>query len=299
MLYDIKVFVKPILLFLSVYSMKIFLLIILLLIAFYLIERKNRYDIVITWVNLTGDINDYIELRYLLRSICNSRFPYGSIYIVHSDYKIIDGIRKLGPPTYLKETSRLKFISHQSLGCNYEISRACQIPFLFNRIRGLSNHFFHIEDDQFVMNRNVFYDLIRQHRNKQVKVNMVKYVGYDKILNSSVPIGGEKQWVFGQMNAGKLLGAERYSFDIHTIKFYDKNILNKIETLYPTVWDKSKRLINPFPSDRYRCNLWSLFSGYLMEKLNYTSVDLLDNGDYIEIHTNGFNEYSHEKVVRQ
>ena len=147
-----------------------------ILILIYLLSTKNnnetKYDIVITWVNLTGDINDYLELKYLLRSFNKHKVNYRNIYIIHREK---EG-KMFGYPTYLNEDNRLKFISHQSLGCNWEIGRACQIPYLFNRIPGLSKLFFDIEDDQFIMNRSVFDKLITEYKNKQVKTTLVNYL---------------------------------------------------------------------------------------------------------------------------
>ena len=206
----------------------------------FMITYNNRpselkYDIVITWVNLTGNVEDYIELKYLLRSLDKHKINYRNIYIIHREK---EG-KRFGYPTYLTENNRLQFISHQSLGCTWEISRACQIPYLFNRIPGLSKLFFHIEDDQFIMNKKLFDNLLTEYNKKQIKTTLVNYHNYDEVLYSPISIGGEKQWMFGQMNASKFFEMEKYSFDIHNIKLYDRDILNKLEKLYPKIWQHS------------------------------------------------------------
>tara|TARA_Y100000389_G_scaffold195591_3_gene227247 strand:- start:4433 stop:5422 length:990 start_codon:yes stop_codon:yes gene_type:complete len=269
-------------------------IIILLLFYFLTNKREKPYDIVITWVNLTGDINDYIELKYLLRSLNKHKVNYRNIYIVHREK---DG-KMFGYPTYLKEDNRLKFISHQSLGCQWEIGRACQIPYLFNKIPGLSKIFFHIEDDQFIMNKRVFDKLLLEYKNKQIKTTLINYSKYEEVLYSKVRYGGEQQWMFGQMNASKFFGMEKYSFDIHNIKLYDRDILDDMERLYPKIWNDSITLINPLPASPFRCNLWSLYSSYMMSVKGWKFLQLENNDDYMEIHTNGYSKKKEDEIKK-
>ena len=82
------------------------------------------FDIVITWVNWSDkffvkklieaggrsegcDSGEFIELKYLLRSIEKNNLEYNKIYIVHSDNH--------PPPKYLHETDKLKFIKHSEI----------------------------------------------------------------------------------------------------------------------------------------------------------------------------------------
>lgn len=275
--------------------MKLIIFIFILLLLYFLKnKREEPYDIVITWVNLTGDINDYIELKYLLRSLNKHKVNYRNIYIVHREK---EG-KMFGYPTYLKEDNRLKFISHGSLGCQWEIGRACQIPYLFNKIPGLSKIFFHIEDDQFIMNKSVFDKLLSEYKNKQIKTTLVNYYRYDEVLYSKLRHGGEEQWMFGQMNASKFFGMEQYSFDIHNIKLYDRDILDEMERLYPKIWDHSMTLINPLPASPFRCNIWSLYSSYMMTVKGWKFLQLENNDDYMEIHTNDYSKKKEPEIKK-
>ena len=82
------------------------------------------FDIVITWVDWSNrnfvnklieaggrsepcESGEFIELKYLLRSLEKHKVDYRKIYIVHSDNH--------PPPKYLKETERLSFVPHSAL----------------------------------------------------------------------------------------------------------------------------------------------------------------------------------------
>ena len=239
---------------------KYIIILILIIFLFYYLEKNKKYDIVITWVNLTGEKYDYIEIKYLLRSLQKHKINYRNIYIIHREKQD----KLYGYPEFLKENTNLHFISHKELGADYEISRACQIPFLFNKIPNLSNIFFHIEDDQFIMNKLLFDNLLNENSEKKIKIRKAEYYNYDEYLYSKEQVKGWKQWHLGQMNASKFFNMEKYSFDIHNIKLYNKQILNEIERMYPKIWDDSKKLIYPLPNSPYRCNLWSLYSSYVL-----------------------------------
>ena len=63
-----------------------------------------------------------------------------------------------------------------------------------------------------------FDQLLSEHHRKLIKTTMVDYHDYNETLHTDEHVGGEKQWMFGQMNASKFFDMDRYSFEIHNIK---------------------------------------------------------------------------------
>ena len=143
------------------------------------------FDIVITWVKWSDknfvnklieaggrsegcEDGEFIELKYLLRSIEKCDLKYNKIYIVHSDNH--------EPPNYLRETDKLKFIRHSQIVDKEEnlplIHRESILSHL-HKIPGLSKYYFYFQDDLFINDKEIFTNIINLYKNN--KIHVVKY----------------------------------------------------------------------------------------------------------------------------
>ena len=260
------------------------------------------YDIVITWVDWTSkqlhdkmleyggrsercESGDFIELKYVLRSLKKHKVAYRNIFIVHSDNH--------EPPKYLKETNTLKFVKHSEIVKDKKhlplIHRESILVHL-HRIPNLSNYFFHLQDDQFIMNSKIFEEVLNSYNNNQIYVKRKKMKQtYDvnkptglyrlAMINSSLIFNKNKDNVIQQT---------------HWVDFYDKSILNKIEQLYPKHFLYTQSYQNQKKEtykEKYIIALPCIFYNYLIYIKKFDSVDA-NKLNIVEIWTNGYTNNS-------
>ena len=166
------------------------------------------FDIVITWVDWSNknfvkklkeaggrsegcETGDFIELKYLLRSLVKHKVDYRKIHLVYSDNH--------PPPKYLKETERLIFVPHSKL-----VSDPSHLPLIhresigchLHKIPDLTNIYFYMEDDHFIMNSNIFDILIDNYNKFYYSKNspLVSDKEYDEVKNDILYL--EKKYKF-------------------------------------------------------------------------------------------------------
>tara|TARA_Y100000590_G_scaffold465990_1_gene639913 strand:+ start:137 stop:1198 length:1062 start_codon:yes stop_codon:yes gene_type:complete len=259
------------------------------------------FDIVITWVDWSNknfikklidaggrsegcESGDFIELKYLLRSLKKHKINYRKIHIVHSDNH--------PPPVYLKETERLSFVPHSAL-----VTDSSHLPLIhresivahLHRIPQLHQYYFYLQDDLFIMNKNVFSKIIELYDNKKIytfRVNLkkkynVKESGglwHQSTVNSSRIINGREE--------GNMIIFE------HAVQFFDKKIMQHLEKKY------NKQFLATFSyqnqdKEKYKekdiiCAT-CIFSNYLIYKMGYNELPIPEYF-YTEIHTNGYDK---------
>ena len=260
------------------------------------------FDIVIMWIDWSSkklienmikhggrsegcEEGEFIELKYVLRSLKKHKVNYRKIFIVHSDDH--------EPPKYLKETDTLKFVKHSELVKDKKhlplIHRESILAHL-HRIPDLSNFFFNLEDDQFIMNSKIFDEILNSYNNNKIYVHRKKMkINYD--VNK--PMG---LYNLAMVNSSLLFNKniDNVVQQTHWIDFFDKRILYKIEQLYPKHFLYTQSYQNQNTEaykEKYIIALPCIFYNYLFYIKKF---DLLDANklNVLEIHTNGYTNNS-------
>ena len=261
------------------------------------------FDIVITWVDWSNkyfvnklkeaggrsegcESGDFIELKYVLRSLEKHKVNYRKIHLVYSDNH--------PPPKYLMETKRLIFVPHSVLvtdPSNLPLIHRQSIYAHIHKVPDLTNLFFYLEDDQFIMNPKIFDILINNYMNKTIFGSIRKI--YKKKYDVTKSMG---LWNQSMVNSKHLIKYDEkdlnYFWGEHNIQILDKSVLEELESLYPKQFlatqsykdqekekEKEKDII---------CEL-RLFKNYLVYKKNYKMIDNTKL-NISEIHTNDYNK---------
>lgn len=262
---------------------------------------SKSFDIVITWVDWSNknfvnklkeeggrsegcESGEFIELKYLLRSLEKHKVEYRKIHIVHSDNH--------PPPKYLKETERLSFVPHSALVTDVShlplIHRESIVSHL-HRIPQLHQHYFYLQDDLFIMNGNVFSKIIELYNNKKIYT-------YKSTLKSSYNVREScGLWFQATVNSSRIINDIDKGYMIifeHSIQFFDKVIMEHLEKKY------NKQFLATFSykdqekekeKEKDIICATSIFSNYLVHKMGYIELPVPKNF-CIMIHTNGYNE---------
>lgn len=256
-----------------------------------------KYDLVITWVNWCNKFfikklreaghrgesctnGEFVELKYLLRSLEKHNIHPRKIFIIHSDNH--------PPPPYLKEVHNLKFVKHSELVTDKNHLPLVQRQAIWahlHKIPDLTNLFFYMEDDYFIMNGKIFDELLDNYKNNTVFID-------DKIFNRKYKLDEYLGlWYQSMINARNLViksESNRYITDNHWIKLFDKSVLNEIEEKYPRNFEITRSLKNKHSTTKEQTNnvicTVSLFYNYLIyvKKFKYKYCKEL-NG--IELHS--------------
>lgn len=256
-----------------------------------------KYDLVITWVNWSDKFfikklreaghrgescsnGNFIELKYLLRSLEKNNVNPRKIFIIHSDNH--------DPPSYLNEVDNLRFVKHSEL-----VTDKKHLPFVqrqalwsyLHKIPDLTNLFFYMEDDYFILNRKIFDKLIDNYNNKTVFIDD-RFFSRNYKLNEYLGL-----WYQSMINARNLTLNSKsniYITDNHWIKLLDKSILNEIENKYKKNFEITRNLKNKYTATKEQttnviCTI-SLFYNYLIhvKKFKYKYCKELN---VIELHT--------------
>lgn len=259
------------------------------------------FDIVITWVDWSNkyflkkmideggrsegcETGDFIELKYLLRSLKKHKVNYRKIHIVYSDNH--------PPPKYLKETEILKFVPHSSL-----VTDPSHLPLIhresivahLHKVPELHKYYFYLQDDLFIMNGDIFSKIIDLYNDKKIytyKTNL------NKNYNVKESCG---LWLQSTVNSSKLItGIEEGNMIIfeHAIQFFDREIMEYLEKKY------NKQFLATFSykdqdKEKYKekdiiCST-CIFSNYLVNNMGYSELSIPDNF-CIQIHTGGYDK---------
>lgn len=260
------------------------------------ITMMTDFDIVITWVDWSNknfinkmieaggrsegcESGEFIEMKYLLRSLEKHKVNYRNIHIVYSpDHP---------PPPYLKETDRLFFVPHSKIVSDKShlplIHRESIIAHLHN-IPNLYKYYYYFQDDLFIMNNIIFDIQIEKFNNKEIhvykkklddKYDVTKSCGlwYQSTVNSANAIRG--------VNKGEIIIFE------HSVQLFDKDIMNEIESKYPKHFLYTKTYKNQ-QTEKYKepfliCAT-SMFCNYLIYKKGFKEL-LYDELKIYQIHT--------------
>jgi len=265
------------------------------------------FDIVITWVDWSNknfinklieaggrsegcDSGEFIELKYVLRSLEKHKIDYRKIHIVHSDNH--------PPPKYLKETKRLSFVPHSALVTDTShlplIHRESIIAHL-HKIPNITNLFFYLEDDQFIMNPKIFDAILTAYNDKQIYVNKLKM---NKSYNATAATG---LYNLAMVNSSLLFDNKNYNIvqQTHWIDFFDKSIINEIESLYPQHFLNTQSYQNQQKEtykEKYIIAVPCIFYNYLIYKKKFKTINS-NELQIIEIHTNGYNKVTKSQKV--
>lgn len=271
-----------------------------------------KYDIVITWVNWCdtffinklkevghkgeyckyGNGGKFIELKYLLRSLEKHNVNPNKIFIIHSDNH--------KPPEYLKEVHNLKFVKHSELVTDKKhlplVQRQAIWTYL-HKIPELTNLFFYMEDDYFIMNGKIFDKLIDNYKNNTVYID-------DRIFLKNYNLDDRLGlWYQSMINARNLVTkskSKRYIKDNHWIKLLDKSILNEMEERYPKNFEITRNLKRKYNATKEQTNnvicTISLFYNYLVYVKNF-KYKYNKELNVIELHTRcAHNHYLKKKI---
>lgn len=241
------------------------------------------FDIVITWVKWSDknfvnklieaggrsegcEDGEFIELKYLLRSIEKCDLKYNKIYIVHSDNH--------EPPNYLRETDKLKFIRHSQIVDKEEnlplIHRESILSHL-HKIPGLSKYYFYFQDDLFINDKEIFTNIINLYKNN--KIHIVKYkLGkqkYDVLESCGL-------WYQSTLNTNKLFNSKNDIVFEHFIQFFDREIMEEIENKYKINFEKTQSYKNQkleVDKEEYLICMTTIFANYLIEEKNFEMIN--------------------------
>ncbi len=246
------------------------------------------FDIVITWVNW-ADKNfikkmkesggkgancksgDFIELKYLLRSLEIHKINYNKIHIVYSDNH--------PPPEYLKETKHLSFVPHSKIVSdlsNLPLIHRPSITSHLHKIPDLSRYYFYLEDDLFIMNKNIFSKPIELYNDNKIYIYK-RIVREKKTITESCGL-----WYKTVVNSYKLFSSKntrKFPIPIgsHCIQFFDKNIMDELESLYPeqfnATWSYKNQKLEKDKEKDLIC-VSSLFNNYLIYKKDFKEEEL-------------------------
>ena len=198
------------------------------------------FDIVITWCNWANknfcnkmieaggnsegcEEGDFLELKYLIRSIDKNISNFNKIYIVISDNH--------PPPFYLKETNNLIFIKHSQIVNKKEnlplVHRESIVAHL-HKIPNLKKYYFYFQDDLFVNNSKVFDEIIECYEKKLIHVTLKKKLKKKYDVNKSCGL-----WLQSTVNSNKLFNNLKNPFIFeHHVQFFDREIIEELEEKY-------------------------------------------------------------------
>jgi len=260
----------------------------------------ENIDIVITWVNWSDkyfvkklieaggrsegcDDGEFIELKYLLRSIKKHNVKHRNIYIVHSDNH--------APPKYLREVNNLYFIKHSMIvkdKSHLPLVHRESILINLHRIPNLSDIFFYFEDDLLVSNNQIFNDVYTNYLNR--KLFAVGNRSYEFERNKSL-------WIQASYNSHKIILDDKFNpvlygspvLFLHNIQILDKSVIFELEKMYPKEFEISSKHKNKDEERHDVVNIVSFFTNYLVYKKGYK---MLEPFQYhcIELHTNGLTD---------
>ena len=259
------------------------------------------FDIVITWVDWSNkefveklknaggrsegcENGNFLELKYLLRSLNKFEVNYRMIYVVHSDNH--------PPPTYLKETNQLKFVPHSAL-----VTDPSHLPLVhresicahLHRIPDLLQHYFYLQDDLFVMNKGIFEKIIEMYQKKKIytfrrtirnRYDVQKSCGlwYQTTSNSSR--------IINNVDSGNMIIFE------HAVQFFDKEIMLEIERKYQKNFVATCSYQNQ-KAEKYKeldiIDATCMFSNYLVNHMGFSELSV-SKDFFCMIHTNGYTD---------
>ena len=279
-------------------------------------EDRETFDIVITWVDWSNkhfiqklqdaggrsegcESGEFIEMKYMLRSLKAHNIPYGHIYIVYSDNH--------PPPKYLRETESLTFIPHSAL-----VKDPSYLPLIhresinahLHRIPNLSRYFVHWEDDLILMNPKKVNNLFRDYKNRKIssgdQLTLWKYTRSS--FTAWKPMGLA---YIAFHNSANLFGVhERKEPTMafgHDICFYDRQVMEELESTYPEYFEATmsyKDQLKERHKEPYIICAHCLFKHYLVSKMGFQAVPHIGNKiwrerdknrhdvDVMEVHVN-------------
>ena len=276
------------------------------------IEPKEPFDIVITWVDWSNkyfveqmlavggrsegcESGEFIELKYLLRSIEKQKVPYRYIHIVHSDNH--------PPPKYLKETDRLFFVPHSKI-----VRDESYLPLIhresinihLHRIPHLADHFFYLYDDMVILDKRIFLNAFYDFHQKRVKVARNKMnLAYDVTQSQGL-------WLQSTINAHRIIlgnqfNEQNYGDSImldHNITLLNKTILTEIEKKYQKQFLTTASYQNQKEErekEKDLVCLISFYNNYLTYNLGFKPLRYHPNF-VSRIHTNGVTDESKKEI---
>ena len=229
------------------------------------------------------DSGEFLELKYLLRSLKKHKIDYNNIYIVYSDNH--------PPPRYLKEKKNLYFVPHSQL-----VSHPGVLPLIYresivahlHKIPNLSNYYFYLQDDLFIMNNSIFSNILDLYKNKQLYIHY-QYNMKDK-YNITESCG---LWYQSTINSARtvnnITSGKRIIFE-HSVQFFDKSIMEEIESLYYkqfiTTYTYKNHLLEQYKEINIICAT-CMFNNYLIYKKKFIPITL-NKSRITQIHTNSF-----------
>ena len=257
----------------------------------------NNFDIVITWVDWSNKNfikkmlevggrsegcadGEFIEMKYLLRSLDKHKVNYKNIHIVYSDNH--------PPPKYLKETDRLFFVPHSKLVTDQShlplIHRESIVAHL-HRIPNLYKYYYYFQDDLFVMNNIIFDIQINEFNNKKIHV-------YRKELKDKYNVT-ESCGLWNQSTVNSVIAIRGFNKDKiiifeHSIQLFDKDIMFELEKLYPKHFlytQTYKNQLTETYKEPYIICATCMFCNYLIYKKKFGELSFDDLKIY-QIHTN-------------
>lgn len=271
-----------------------------------LLNSKNfeeEFDIVIPWINwadenlkkfykkINGPLSDedvtgdFIELKYLLRSLEKLKINYNKIYIVHSDNH--------PPPIYLKKDHpQLNMIKHSEIvtdKSHLPLRARYPISINFHRIKGLKDFFFFIEDDTIITNKNYFKEQIYHFKNKKQPVWTMK------------PVKNKQEaglWITANQNANEIVRKDHNKYKKDELIYYDthgswllnKTIINEMEKKYKKSFiltsSTSHNYSFGFTNNNY-VGIVALFNNYTVYNKGFEPI-ILEESFYNSIHTNNY-----------
>lgn len=248
-------------------------------------EDRETFDIVITWVDWSNkhfiqklkdaggrsegcESGEFVEMKYLLRSLKAHNVSYGHIYIVYSDNH--------PPPKYLRETDSLTFVPHSAL-----VKDPSYLPLIhrdsinvhLHRIPNLSRYYVHWQDDLILMNPKKVNTLIKNYKNRKISAgDRVPLRDFPKTNPNS------EGWYWPCYNSASLFNVhERNGLTMiftHDIMFYDRQVMKGLEAKYPEYFDatmsfKDIRRIK----DPHIINPNVLFKHHLVSNMGFQAVE--------------------------
>ena len=270
------------------------------------------FDIVITWVDWSHkefvkeivkyggrsegcEYGEFKEIKYLIRSLEKHNVDYRKIHIVYSDNH--------PPPKFFTESERLNFVPHSKLV--YDIN---YLPLIYrdsivthlHKIPDLHNYYFYLQDDLFIMNSEIFLRNIREYEK-----NRRLFIARDNVPEKKVTESCGL-WFLATRNTCKLINGnymEKMIIFEHSIQFFDKSVMNKLEVLYPDYFQNTMSYQNQEKEtykEKYIICPTCLFCNYLIYKEGYEEIH--NEPKYsMSIYTNSVNDnnYNDKKFSKQ
>ena len=280
-------------------------ILVIIIVLYYLTRKNNEFDIVITWVDWSNkhfvqkmieaggrsegcDVGEFMELKYLLRSLVTNNIPYRNIYIVYSDNH--------PPPKFLQETSNLFFIKHSQIvkdPTNLPLIHRETIVSHLHNIPGLSRYFFYIEDDIIVNDKDIFKEVLNDYVSNNIVTGILP-ITLNPPYNVREPMG---LWYHCTSNSINLIETKIPYKQTHHIVLLDKDILTHLDQKFPThmkVTQSYKNQKTEISKEPYLISTIDLHFNYLIHKKGYTYSDYVIKNSK-EIHTNGYSSYQNDK----